>query len=209
MKRFYGNLMSVLTVVMSLTLFASCDDDLYQARVLSGEWSGDFGMYYEMRNPKTGQWYSFDAYETNLVFYPYDEYSASGTGRQVDYYRDGPYTYQYYEFEWDVRNGVIYLHYPYDPELNVSIRDYRMNNRSFSGWIGNVRFELYKLRDFYWNDYYGSGGYGYGWYDGWYWNDGYYYSKTRGAEQVEAVDVESLEIRRGNRFANGTSKEEE
>ena len=188
---------------MSIVTFTSCDDDVDEAMMLSGEWTGDFGMYYEMQDPRTGRWYTFDANETNLVFYPHHEYATYGTGQQVDYYSEGPYAYQYYDFDWEVRNGVVYLHYPYDPELNVAIRDYRMSSSTFSGWIGNVHFKLYKLRDFYWGNY--GGGYGYGWNDNWYWGD-YYYSKTRGAAEGAEPNTEELKVRRGNRFMDGSAE---
>lgn len=200
MKRFYGRVMMVALAVLSTMAFTSCDEDVEEAMCLSGEWSGDFGMYYEYRYGD--RWYAFDAHYTNLVFYPEYEYATYGYGKQVDFYRDGPYSHQYYEFYWEVRNGVIYMEYPYDRELNVAIRDYRISSRKFSGWIGDTHFELYKLRDFYWNDYYNSGGYGYGWNDYWYWDD-YYYSKTRGAESSGSVGVDEQNIRRGNRFMEG------
>jgi hypothetical protein len=205
MKKFYSNLMMMAVALFSVVTFTSCDEDIDEAMILSGEWSGDFGMYYEAQHPRTGRWYAFDAEYTNLKFYQYDEYSTRGYGKQVDFYREGPYAYQYYDFYWEVRNGIIYLDYPYDPELNVAIRDYRLNYSKFSGWIGDVHFELYKLRDFYWDSY--DGYYGCGWSDGWYWDD-FYYSKTRGVENPESVDMDELNIRRGNRFMEGKKSAE-
>lgn len=188
----------MMVALTTLTAFTSCDDDIDQAMALSGEWTGDFGMYYEIEDPYTGRWISFDASQTDLVFYPEYEYATYGTGKQIDYYRYGPYKYQYYYFNWRVRNGIVYMEYPYDPGLNVAINDYRMSSTRFTGWIGDVKFSLYKMRDFYnWGDYYGD--YGYGWNDGWYWDD-YYYSKGRDGKQSVEPDTSNLNIRRGNRF---------
>ena len=36
-----------LCTVMATTVLSSCDDDLSRAMTLSGEWRGDFGMFYE------------------------------------------------------------------------------------------------------------------------------------------------------------------
>lgn len=198
MKKIYSTLTMMMVALTTLTAFTSCDDDIDQAMALSGEWTGDFGMYYEIEDPYTGRWISFDASQTDLVFYPEYEYATYGTGKQIDYYRYGPYKYQYYYFNWRVRNGIVYMEYPYDPGLNVAINDYRMSSTRFTGWIGDVKFSLYKMRDFYnWGDYYGD--YGYGWNDGWYWDD-YYYSKGRDGKRSVEPDTSNLNIRRGNRF---------
>lgn len=204
MKRFYSKMMMMAVALFSVVTFTSCDEDIDEAMILSGEWSGDFGMYYEVQHPRTGRWYAFDADYTNLTFYPHHEYATYGTGRQYDYYSEGPYAYQYYEFDWEVRNGIIYMDYPWNPELSVAIKDYRISYDRFSGWIGDTKFNMYKLRDFYWGDY--DGYYDYGWNDDWYWDD-YYYSKTRGGEGVESADVDNLNIRRGNRFMDGETIE--
>ena len=203
MKRFSSKIMMMAVALLSVVTFTSCDEDVDEAMILSGEWSGDFGMYYDYRDERTGRWYTFEADYTNLVLYPHHEYATYGTGKQIDYYSYGPYAYQYYYFDWEVRNGVIYFDYPYDPNLNMAIREYRLSSNVFSGWVGDVHFELYKLRDFYWGDY--GGYYGYGWSDGWY-GDGYYYSKTRGSGEDMKVDEQN--IRRGNRFMEGKKSAE-
>ena len=84
MKKIYSSLMMIAVALFTAFTFSSCDDDVEEAMILSGEWTGDFGMYYEYRNPYTGQWMDFDADYTNLVFYPAYEYATHGTGQQVD-----------------------------------------------------------------------------------------------------------------------------
>ncbi len=193
MKRFYTYTFSVLMLTMSALTLTSCDDDVERAMTLSGECTGDFGMYYEVQDPY-GRWYAFDAARTDLVFYPQYEYATYGEGKQVDSYNYGPYRRQYYYFRWEVHNGTIYIEYPCDPNLNVAIRDYRMTSSTFKGWIGDTRFTLYKISGPYdWGGYSGDHAY-------WEYDDYYWYGKPRDGESMESFDGSKLNIRRGNRF---------
>lgn len=152
-----------MMAIMSCGMFTSCDEDVEEAMVLSGEWVGDFGMNYTDRYGNT-----YECYDTNLRFYQYNSYSRSGRGEQVDFYYDeDPYRWggrhdhrflymkQYYRFEWTISNGVIHLRYPHNPQLNIDIYDYRLTSRYFDGYIGDSRtpFSLDKLVDFGWNEY--------------------------------------------------------
>ena len=110
-------------------MLTSCDyiEDTRQSMVLSGEWKGDFGMYYEYVDGY-GQCYTFDSYDTRITFIPAYSYAHHGTGTQVDYYDYGPYEYQYYSFRWSVSDGIITLVYDYDHQLDTRIGDYHMTN---------------------------------------------------------------------------------
>ncbi len=191
-----------LLATMTTMTFSSCtvDEDTHEAMMLSGQWTGDFGMFYEIQD-RWGNWHRFDSYDTDLVFYPDYDYATHGTGKQVDYYREGPYAYQYYYFDWSVRNGVVYLTYPYDPELNTAIYNYSMNHDYFSGRFdgSSSTFRLRKLVDYYNWDYY-HGNYMYApCYD--YYYDYYdFYAKQRDGGNTE--NAPAPEIRRGNRFSN-------
>ena len=203
MKRIYTYTMMVLLTAMSAT-FTSCETtDTDMAMALSGQWQGDFGMYYNYED--RGRVYTFDSYDTDIVFYPEYRYARYGWGKQVDYYEYGPYEYQYYKFYWEIVDGEIFLTYPYAPELNTSVMDYHLTNSYFSGWFTNAdtRFVLHKLVDFYdWgpytNDYsYGARG---GWYD--YYDDPYYYAPTRSDGETETVSTsEGKIVKRGNRYS--------
>lgn len=128
--------------------------DKAQSMAFSGEWTGDFGMYYNYRY--AGRTYTFWADYTNIVFYPRYAGATYGTGKQVDYYYDGPYAYEYHSFNWEIRAGIVYLDYPSDRSLNTSIYDYRMTNSSFYGYFGdsNESFSLRKIADYYdWTPY--------------------------------------------------------
>ncbi len=186
-----------IAAVLAAAAISACDDDVNQSMVLSGEWEGDFGMFYEYNY--RGETIRFDCYDTRLVFYPDYDYATHGYGKEVAYYDYGPY-------------GVLYLDYPYDRNLSTEIYDYRMNDYRFTGYFGNSneRFRLRKISDYYcWDPY--CDYYMYGWRDNWYFSWYNYYYMTRSQENyVEKAlpdvedntsrdDIESM-IVRGNRF---------
>lgn len=204
MKKNY--LAILLGALAALATFTSCtDDDDVKGMVLSGEWRGDFDMYYVYRYP-WGEEMPFYAYETYLSFIPYNYSYNQGYGYQVDFYdRYSPYEEVYHSFTWEVRYGTIYLDYRGEDEWDTYLRDYRMTNDRLTGYFPNsdIPFLLYKLTDYYdwtpyinaYGDYNHDYGYGYG-YPG-------HYSKTRGGE--EAVDGKIIHY--GNLSADGKTKE--
>ena len=147
MKRLYKY--TSMLLLLAAGIFASCDSDTHRAVILSGEWRGNFGMYYDYNY--RGTVVTFDSYDTYIVFYPDYNYASHGWGKQVDYYDYGPYEYQYHRFLWTVEGGVVYLRYPHEPELDTSIADYRLSSNTFTGYFTNAssRFVLYKLSSFY------------------------------------------------------------
>ena len=207
MKKFRTLLITLCAMATTLT---SCDEDLTRAITLSGEWEGDFGMYYEYEY--YGRVYRFDSYDTRIVFYPDHDYATYGYGKQVDYYEYGPYAYQHYRFRWyiNISRGDLILEYPYDPSLNTVIHDYHMYSDRFYGYFGtsNTKFYLYKLTDYYdWGNY--NGDYYYDPRGNWY--DYYpYYAKREVTDDTtltraepmgnDATTVTEGIIRRDNRF---------
>ena len=207
MKKFYSWAMMLAISIAGMT-FTSCNDDFWQASELNGQWEGYFGMYYDYGN------YRFYSDYSVVEFYQ-KGFSSHGYGYEYDHYRSGPRQWEYFYFEWDIDHGDIYLHFPYNSELDCVIYDYRMTNSYFTGYFsnGSERFELRKTSNFNWNDYrYGNGYYYYGDYD--YWYDGYYYSKNRNgaSKNVKAVTPEEIkesDISRGrsmNRPADADSE---
>lgn len=199
MKKYFAMLMGAM---MTMAAFTSCNDDATRGQVLSGDWSGDFGMFYTFED-RYGDIWDVDATETYLEFIPYSGHYSRGYGYQVDYYDDFrdhgywvrvPYTEVYHSFEWSVENGVIYLDYckRQDEDLNTFLRDYNMSNSELTGFFGNTnsRFCLYKLNDYFnWTPYindFGYWGHGTGW--GYYYSD-YYFAGTR-AEQGDSIEAE-------------------
>ena len=192
--------------MMMAALFGlqSCDwdfvidgPDRYEARVLSGQWTGDFGMYYEYQYG--GRVYRFDSYDTDITFVPKYSGAKRGYGYQVDWYEGGPYTYLNYYFTWSIRDGVIYMDYPGNEEWNTEIYD-------CTGYVAdsNSRVRLTKIRDAYdWTPYYDMD-FGWGYNDGWggyypYYDRPYYVKgQTRAATDVPQA------ITRGNRYSEPT-----
>ena len=151
--------MKKLFFILSVALvamvgFSSCNsDDENEARVLSGEWEGDWGMWYEDEDG-----YIYDADYTYIKLVPDHHDATHGIGYQEDYYSWDDthqvmsyYRYLWYKFNWEIRDGIIYLTYLDDLNLDTFIRDYRLDNNYFSGYFGdsNKRFRLSKLTDYY------------------------------------------------------------
>ncbi|MBQ9171325.1 MAG: hypothetical protein IJ219_08715 [Bacteroidaceae bacterium] len=201
MKRLHYSLASLL-IMMSALFLSSCRDmDTDQSMALSGQWRGDFGMFYDYIDGH-GRTYTFDSYDTRLTFVPAYDYATYGRGTQVDYYDYGPYEYQYYKFSWEIRNGYIYLTYDYDHQLDVRISNYRMTNDYFSGVFSNsgTRFNLRKMVDFYnWTPYVNI--YGYRDRNNWDYDYPYYapYSRSDAEAPADTVQVEGSVARRGRR----------
>lgn len=125
------------------------DMDVNQSIKFAGQWTGDFGMYYNYRH--MGRIYTFNSYDTDIVFYPEFDGATYGWGKQVDYYEYGPYTHIYNRFDWEIRRGVIYLKYYSDYSLNCAIYDYIMTRDRFSGRFGDSsdKFYMFKIADYY------------------------------------------------------------
>ena len=61
----------ISAALVSVLLFnTSCQEleDYNQSITLSGQWTGDFGMYYDYEY--RGHILTFDSYDTDIVFYP-------------------------------------------------------------------------------------------------------------------------------------------
>lgn len=210
-KSFTLACMAALVSLCTISFTSCTDKDTEEAMVLSGQWQGNWGMYYEIEDP-WGNIVAFDSYDTDIVFYPQRDYATYGYGYQVDWYRTGPYERMSYKFHWEITNGVIHMTYPGYPEYNCDIRDYRLNNDRFRGYFstGTQPFELYKIADYYNWSYYYSWDYHYWAYDSWSWDYYYgYYAKERPEmdtratrEQADTTNTKAPRILKiGSRFA--------
>lgn len=197
---------SLLLAAVCFGSFVSCDEDDMKGMVLSGDWEGNFGMYYTIDD---GYHYkTYDSYDSDLSFIPYSNSYSSGYGYETDYYKFGPYDEIYHAFTWEVRNGTIYIDYrsPSDAHLSTYMRDYHMTNDELTGYFGDTgsRFTLYKYHDQYdWKPYINSygdynRGYGYGY------HDSYYYAHTRGADSTEVKPIKVVHY--GNRYIDGKAE---
>lgn len=148
-----------------INISISSDEYLYYISN-SGKYTyrGDFGMHYNYIDDNGSQ-YTFDSYDTIIRFdsdYNNIENDNKGSGIQIDYYLAGPYTYQYYKFNWEIQNNILYITYPYDQELNVEINNFRINNNYFSGLFNtgtSFRLRLY-TNNFDWSPFTNIYGYG-------------------------------------------------
>ena len=204
MKR--RNLLKNICIMMVAMLsLSSCgmvigweeDMDVKQSIKFAGQWTGDFGMYYTYRYH--GRLYTFDSYDTNIVFYPEYDGATHGYGKQVDYYERGPYEYIYNRFNWEIRNGIVYLQYHSDPSLDCAIYDYRMTADRFQGRFGssNDKFYLTKIADYYdWTAYMDY--YFYYPNDGWYWSPMYAKNNEDVKPENQAPKLENLELKTEN-----------
>lgn len=181
MKTFYNTWMMAAVVLVAMTTATSCDRDREEAYILSGEWTGDFGMYYYDGYSDRTFWANY----TDIRFVPSYDYATHGYGEEIDFFRPPcPIRYQSFYFHWEIRHGVIYLSFPYNHDLDVAIRDYRLNSDYFEGYFGDTNdyFRLVKLYNFYgWNSYDPYNYYGYSYYDDYY----YGYAKGRDASERE------------------------
>ena len=189
------SLLNIIAVLGFCAMFSSCHEekDIEVAMTISGQWTGDWNMYYEYTWVENGIEYvtSYDSYDTDIIFYPDYEYATHGYGYQVDWYREGPYQRLSYRFYWEVTpSGSIYLEYPGYDYYNSTILSYRLNNNHFIGRFEDSasQFDLIKIQDYYnWYDYerlYNTYGYTYlewDWGGGYYYDYDYYYAKTRNA----------------------------
>ena len=193
-------LLNTIALLVMCVAFTSCEnEDVKESIVLSGQWRGDWGMYYQIEH--RGRVYTYDSYDTDIVFYPDYDYATYGYGYQVDWYDYGPYERLSFRFKWSIDNGIVKIYYPGYPEYDTFIRDYRLSNDYFSGYLGNsnTRFSLGKLRDYYdWTPYSYYDYYPWAYY-GWTWD--YYYGKTRSTD-CEEVPLSSDDkiIKIGNRY---------
>ena len=166
MKTMCKTLTMAAALLLALTTITSCDRDREEAYVLSGEWQGNFGMFYD-----DGYDIYYASY-SNIRFLPSYDYATYGTGEEIDYFRwPCPIRYQSFFFNWEIRHGIIYLSFPYNHGLDVAIRDYRLTYDYFEGYFGDSddHFHLVKLYDFYgWNSYDPHTYYGYDYYPSYY-----------------------------------------
>lgn len=208
MKSFFNSLFLASAMMMSGIMMVSCDEDQITSNILSGDWEGDFGMYYEYAYGH--RVYTFESYDTELSFFPEYDYAKFGYGYQVDYYDFGPYEKIYHYFRWNVDHQNIYLTYKDEVDLNTVIRRYKMSNDKFTGYFGDSqsKFCLFKMADYYnWDTYDDCGDYYY--YDRYDWY-GRWAPATRGIEDdgsavVPDNDIPKTEapdgvLRFGNRF---------
>ena len=161
------SLLSVL--IIALTSFTSCDEDLMISTSLKGTWEGYMDTYYNINGRKEKATY------TEIQFFK-DAGDRYGYGYWIDHFSNRPGDYYYSRIYWEVKNRDIYIDFK-DSHSSIVIHEFNLNDKHFTGWFDDdynthTKFDLIKTRDDY-DTYEYESGYGY-YYD-------YYYSKaTRG-----------------------------
>ena len=181
MKKIYTFLLMAMT---AMTVLTSCEDrDADEARTLDGTWTGYIDTYYQDRWGLAG-----NSYRTTMYFRQHDRYG--GIGYEVDYDLNSRYDdYYYCEFEWEVYNGEIVIHYA-DSWDNVYIYDYHLSSSRFEGYIDDgttrdIYFELYYDGSFDWGRYHN-----------------YYYAPTRSATpSADSTEVHGDGFHAAGKFA--------
>lgn len=182
----------MLAIAASMMMTACVDEDVERSINLTGSWKGDLNMYYGIEDHR-GNYFEFDAEYSDIVFYPDYDFATHGYGKQVDWYLEGPYEKQYYRFYWEILDGVLYLDYPHDPELDTAVYEYYMGRDYFSGYFKNsdYKFRLYKITDYYdWSCYHD---------DYMYWERSGYYSTRSADEDSTDAAPEFKVVKRGRR----------
>lgn len=148
----------VFFLLFVTALFAACDEDVDKAYDLNGIWEGTInGNYYNDHYPNE----SSESWDTEICFVQDGDFSNGGYGVERDYALNSNY-YTQNKFDWEVRNGRIYL--SYDDGYDVIIDDYdiysRGNSLRFRGYFNNSKgtrlasFDLIKTEE--WSDKYSN-----------------------------------------------------
>ena len=135
MKKFFYYTMMLMLAGFTLT-GCETDDEVIADYLTYGNWEGYLGTYYENR---WGDYVQDGEYHTVWRFIPqgYDRYgyATRGYGDEVDYSIRNRRDYAYCRFNWEVRNGNIYIDYD-DPDwspVKIDWRDYSITRSHFHG----------------------------------------------------------------------------
>lgn len=137
---------NIIMTLMACIMNSSCVDcyeheyPVIAANTIEGQWQGDFGMYYDYEFE--GRIYSFNSYDSDVVFYSDYPDCSAGTGCQVDYYETGPCEKISLKFDWQREGGRIYLHYPGHHEYDCCLYDYCITPNSFYGYIAGSEWQF-------------------------------------------------------------------
>ncbi|NPD91192.1 hypothetical protein [Xylanibacter muris] len=157
MKKLYTYITLLIMAVLTVNTLSSCqDDDADQAYDLNGIWQGTIrGDYYSDRfNSRRTEWI------TEIQFRQDGAFAKGGVGTEYDYCR---YTGEesWSTFDWEVRNGMIYMYF-HEDHYRIIIRDYEQysnwRGQFFRGYFDDYRtgqsiasFDLYKVDN--WTDF--------------------------------------------------------
>lgn len=186
MKKFFSLVTAALFGMAAFTL-TSCDEDVLTSSTLEGTWEGNMYITSYYNN------HSYTATYSQVEFTSDPYRFTSGFGYWVDYYSGAPWDYYASHIKWSVNNGAISIYFIEDKDL-ITIYDYRLTNRYFSGYIYDdygkeIQFRLKHTSSPNWD------GYDYGW-DAW--DYGHYSKKAINVEE----EGDSMVSATNNNFSN-------
>ena len=118
MKRIADYLTLIIILTLTVTMQSCIDDDVEQAYDMNGIWQGSiYGNYYADRYHDNASW------DTEIQFVQEGDFSRGGWGTEVDYNTRTNRIVRS-SFDWEVRNGRIYI--DYDDGYHIVIRDYEL-----------------------------------------------------------------------------------
>lgn len=155
MNKIFNHIAIMILTAFAAISFTSCtSDDIDQAYNINGIWQGSIqGNYYGDRYNESGSW------DTEIQFVQDGDFSRGGYGTEVDYSYDTGRTMRS-DFDWEVRNGEIYM--DYDDGYRIIIHDYDLytsgSSMRFRGYFEDydtgdalASFNLIKISN--WTDY--------------------------------------------------------
>lgn len=178
MKKFFSFITAALFGMTAMTL-TSCDEDVFTSNTLEGTWEGKMYITSYYNN------HSYTATYSQIEFTTDPYRFTAGYGYWVDYYSNAPWDYYASHIKWNVKNGAINIYFMEDDDL-ITIYDYRLTNRYFSGYIYDnygqeIQFKLTHTSSPNWDSY----GYGWDYWDGY----GYGYYAKKAMMDEEAGDT--------------------
>lgn len=148
MKTIRNLILPVMLLVLGLA-FTSCEDESISS-TLEGTWEGNTYM----SSVYNGRIYNSSYSYVDFTLDPFR--FTKGSGHWVDYYSNAPWDYIASHIDWQVRNGVIEVHFVEDG-YTVYISNYRLNRNRFVGTIylddSNWQFNLVHTSSPNWSDY--------------------------------------------------------
>lgn len=169
MKTMKKNFWMLGMMFVTLFGFTSCEYELAQAigYEVSGRWFGDMDMYIN----------GTKCYDSEIEFMPQGWGYRKGRGVEVDHLWSYHITHY---FDYEILNGAIYLYFD-DPELDCVIRDYRIDDQYFTGYMDGA-YDCSKFRLKNYEHFRNEWGY----------NDYFYAKADKGFNDVWDEDCDSL-----------------
>lgn len=141
MKKMKKILYGILFGAMLCCGWASCDEDNDLSADIIGTWKGDFSAFYLKDSSDLANSDTCWATVTLLSIMPEYPNAHEGTGFQRDYYHEGSWPMIETTINWEFVYGKLYIEYRDQPDRDIVIYDYTLNDSTFVGWYGSFPWE--------------------------------------------------------------------